>query len=68
MLVSSHSEDRYVIERDGSPLAVIVAEPHGYVVYACSNHIWPLDHKVFESLDEAKRHIIGSAEGSRLTV
>ena len=62
MFIATQSEDRYLIECKGLPLGVIVAEPHGYVIYACSKHIWPLDHKVFKSLDDAERQIIQYAE------
>ena len=39
VFIATQSEDRYLIECKGLPLGVIVAEPHGYVIYACSKHI-----------------------------
>ena len=68
LFIETQSEDRYLIEREGLPLGVIVAEPHGYVVYACSKHIWPLDHKVFESLDDAERQIAQCAQDAKSAV
>ena len=42
-------------------MGMIVGEPYGYVVYACAKPVWPLDRKVFPSLDAAERQIIQCA-------
>lgn len=51
------SEERRLIERNGQPLGMIVGKPNGYVIYACTHHIWPLDRRIFQSLSEAERKI-----------
>jgi len=61
----ANSEGRYLIERDGRPLGVIVSEPHGFVVFACASDIWPLDGKVFQSLELAERQITQFAKDSK---
>ena len=58
-------EDRYLVEREGRPLGMIVAEPYGYVVYACARQVWSLDRKVFPSLDAATRQITRCAWGMK---
>ena len=51
------SEERRLIERDGQALGLIVGKPNGYVIYACTHHIWPLDRRIFRSWDEAEGEI-----------
>ena len=64
-MTSTQSEDRYLVEREGRPLGMIVGEPHGYVVYACAKQVWSLDRKVFPSLDAATRQITQCAWGTK---
>ena len=64
----ANSEGRYIIERDGRPLGVVISEPHGFVVFACSSDIWPLDGKVFQSLERAERQITRLAKDSKAEV
>ena len=52
------SEDRCLVEREDRPLGIIVGEEHGYVIYACAEHLWALDRKVFPSLGAAEKQII----------
>ena len=64
-MASTQSEDRYLVEREGRPLGMVVGEPYGYVVYACAKQVWSLDRKVFPSLDAATRQITQCAWGTK---
>ena len=64
-MATTKTEDRYLIEREGRPLGMVVAEPHGYVVYACAKQIWPLDRKAFQSFQDAEKRITQCARKSR---
>lgn len=54
----AHAAECRLVERDGQQLGMIVEKPHGYVVYACTHAVWPLDRRVFYSLEAAEREIV----------
>jgi len=56
-MTALQTEERFLVERNGEPLGMIVGKPNGYVVYAYRHHIWPLDRRVFQSLGAAERQI-----------
>lgn len=53
--------ERRLVEHDGRQLGMIVEKPHGYVVYACTPLIWPLDRRVFSTWEAAEREMVVSA-------
>ena len=56
-VIANAQEKRLPVASHGRSLGMIVAKPHGYVVYALAPEIWPLDRRVFASLDAAESHI-----------
>ena len=56
-MLAPRLEERRLVERNAQPIGMIVGKPHGYVVYAFAHQVWPLDRRVFPSLDAAERQI-----------
>ncbi len=56
-MIPRQSEERILVKRMGQPLGMIVAKPNGYEVYALKPEVWPLDRRLFQSIDAAETHI-----------
>ena len=55
MMIERAEDDRWVIEDNGEPLGVVIRDGDAFVFHAAASEVWPLDRKIFRSVDAARR-------------
>lgn len=47
--------DRFVIEFSGQALGLVIRDDHGFVFFAAAEEMWPLNRRVFSTVDAATK-------------